>query len=307
MLVHVFVWVTLIMAVVAAFEELLSVYPNSLPMHMRGGAVFAESLRKQELWALQHNLAAANSTPNYFMQRVDHVNSNLGFFRQKFYVDTTFWTTDGPALLEVGGEGPHGSSPTGFIAEAARQLGAVMFTLEHRYYGESLPAPYTNKSMLQYLTVENALADLVRFMDYIDATWAKKQLVWVSVGGSYAGALSAWLKQRYPQRVAAAWSSSGVVNAIFHHASFDGHIQQVLSPMCRDAIAKVYRLASDMWDDPQQHAELLRKLEMPEYFTKSEMACLQTRRWLPYSIVRKVTCATLCSPVASTPSQTTSR
>lgn len=37
---------------------------------------------------------------------------------------------------------------------------------------------------------------------------------WITVGGSYPGALSAWFKTLYPNHAVGAWSSSAVINAI---------------------------------------------------------------------------------------------
>lgn len=42
---------------------------------------------------------------------------------------------------------------------------------------------------------------------------------WITVGGSYPGALSAWFKHVYPDHAIGAWSSSGVIEATldFNH------------------------------------------------------------------------------------------
>jgi hypothetical protein len=47
---------------------------------------------------------------------------------------------------------------------------------------------------------------------------------WVIIGGSYPGAMSAWFKHVYPDKVSAAWSSSGVINAIVDFNMFDQDI-----------------------------------------------------------------------------------
>ena len=55
---------------------------------------------------------------------------------------------------------------------------------------------------LQYLSSEQALADLATFIramnDKYDLTRKNK---WISFGGSYPGALSAWLRLKYPHLV----------------------------------------------------------------------------------------------------------
>ena len=40
-----------------------------------------------------------------------------------------------------------------------------------------------------------------------------KKRKWVTVGGSYAGALSAWFKSTHGSMVEAAWASSAVIEA----------------------------------------------------------------------------------------------
>ena len=55
---------------------------------------------------------------------------------------------------------------------------------------------------LQYLSSEQALADLASFIaamkDKYDLTENNK---WISFGGSYPGALSAWLRLKYPHLI----------------------------------------------------------------------------------------------------------
>ena len=44
---------------------------------------------------------------------------------------------------------------------------------------------------------------------------------WVSIGGSYPGALTAWFRSKYPDTVYAAWSSSGVINPALDYDGYD--------------------------------------------------------------------------------------
>lgn len=44
---------------------------------------------------------------------------------------------------------------------------------------------------------------------------------WVTIGGSYPGALSAWFKNQYPDSAVAAWSSSGVILPVRDFTNFD--------------------------------------------------------------------------------------
>ena len=73
---------------------------------------------------------------------------------------------------------------------------------------------------LKWLTAWEALGDIATFIEAQNKVLGRKA-EWVIVGGSYPGALSAWFKQLYPDHAVAAWSSSGVINAIEQFEDFD--------------------------------------------------------------------------------------
>mmetsp|Transcript_12866 Transcript_12866/g.21764 ORF Transcript_12866/g.21764 Transcript_12866/m.21764 type:complete len:108 (-) Transcript_12866:840-1163(-) len=85
---------------------------------------------------------------------------------------------------------------------------ALLVSLEHRYYGESLPTTLETEN-LRLLTTEQALSDIANFLRTINQFNPDRQVI--VIGGSYPGALSAWFRERYPHMAVASWSSSGVV------------------------------------------------------------------------------------------------
>jgi hypothetical protein len=99
----------------------------------------------------------------------------------------------------------------------AKEFGARVLVLEHRYYGTSQPFDNLNTENLKWLNSEQALEDLASFI-----VWAKSsektgidpKREWITIGGSYPGALSAWFRMKYPHLVIGAWASSAVINAI---------------------------------------------------------------------------------------------
>jgi len=93
-----------------------------------------------------------------------------------------------------------------------------MLIIEHRYYGYSQPFKTWDLSNLSYLTTENALADIALFLtsinnDLMNRYGGKKRKIFV-MGGSYPGALAAWMRYKYPHIVDGALASSAVVKAI---------------------------------------------------------------------------------------------
>ncbi len=71
---------------------------------------------------------------------------------------------------------------------------------------------------LKWLNSTQALADLNNFITdrntYLNKAYGEATRKWVTIGGSYPGALSAWFKAVYPESATVSWSSSGVINAI---------------------------------------------------------------------------------------------
>ena len=107
----------------------------------------------------------AASTHFYDSAVKDHFTTSIATAKepkwsQRYYVDSTFWKGEGyPVFLYIGGEGPQ-SAPSSrlFMWTLAEQHGALMISLEHRYYGESWPTPEA-AGPGPLMTHEQALAD----------------------------------------------------------------------------------------------------------------------------------------------------
>lgn len=62
---------------------------------------------------------------------------------------------------------------------------------------------------LQYLSSQQALADLAVFIEAMNSKYnLSPDVKWIAFGGSYSGALSAWLRMKYPHLVHGAMSAS---------------------------------------------------------------------------------------------------
>lgn len=94
----------------------------------------------------------------------------------------------------------------------------LVLVVEHRFYGQSLP--FGNSSFklenMKYLTSEQALSDLAYFINAVNVNkmYGVNGNPWITIGGSYPGAMSAWFRYKYPHLTIGAIASSAVVQAI---------------------------------------------------------------------------------------------
>jgi hypothetical protein len=100
----------------------------------------------------------------------------------------------------------------------AREWNATAHILEHRFYGQSklnlgVDEDSTSKEGLQLLTAEQALADAAVYIVQTNNAMRYKNPKWVVFGGSYAGNLAAWMREKYPELVVGAVASSAPVEA----------------------------------------------------------------------------------------------
>eukprot|EP00908_Phaeocystis_cordata_P005498 Transcript_15999.p1 GENE.Transcript_15999~~Transcript_15999.p1 ORF type:complete len:631 (+),score=215.45 Transcript_15999:895-2787(+) len=172
-----------------------------------------------------YNEALANHFDTYIAQGTPRRWS------QRYYVDARFWCGSGcPVFLYIGGEGPQGPvSDHLFMWTLAEKHGALMFALEHRFYGESRPTADMSDKSLELLTSTQALADLARFVGYVNSfvpghpdaastpplllAHATADSAWVTFGGSYPGDLATWFKLKYPALAVGTVGSSAPVFA----------------------------------------------------------------------------------------------
>lgn len=199
----------------------------TIPDRIKGGQWYMEQLR------LAGEAAAADSRPrdraSHWLARVDNFNASDGrTYRQRFFLDDQYFDPEGGLIfLLIGGEGTLTGPPNGFLGEMAGAYGALLVALEHRFYGESLPNNSIETDNYQYLTVEQALADVAAFSDHLRALYMDNPapLRFFTFGGSYPGALSSFYRAAYPDRTLGSLASSGVVHAILEFPQFDQHVR----------------------------------------------------------------------------------
>ncbi|RKP14644.1 peptidase S28, partial [Piptocephalis cylindrospora] len=176
-----------------------------------------------------------------FSQLIDHGQRSLGTFSQRYITNEYYYRQGGPIILYINGEDELNYwAIEGQVADLAQATGGLLVALEHRYFGQSLPfSEFTTKNM-QYLTTDQALKDLARFIQSFKGT-SKAQINpssrWIVVGGSYAGNLAAWMRLTYPDLVFAAYSSSAPVKAKLDFFEYDMAVHDGLPSVCASALS----------------------------------------------------------------------
>jgi len=139
----------------------------------------------------------------YFEQQLDHFNpQDLRTFQERYLVyDGAFNKSMNTIFFYAGNEGPVDAfyNNTGFMFDIAPEFGALVLFAEHRYYGETHPfGDDFSAQAMEYLTMENAIADYAVFMTAMKKKYDLPNARVVVFGGSYGGILAALCRIHYP-------------------------------------------------------------------------------------------------------------
>lgn len=138
------------------------------------------------------------SVPQTYTQNVQHFEED----------------TDSPIFIYVG-DGGHFTTEwlvRGHMFDIAADLKAALVTADHRYYGQNIPMPTASFDDLQFLTVDQALADLAILIDHVreNLRTSGRVILW---GTGYGGALAANARKKFPHLVDGVWASSAYFRA----------------------------------------------------------------------------------------------
>jgi len=183
----------------------------------------------------------------WFDQRNDHFSKNdVTTWKQRYIVNQTFWRGNGsPIFVMLGGEGPLSDVELAghfILNEKAQQYGALMVSVEHRFYGQSIPGDGTlSTENLRLLSADQALADYAVFIDFIKKQFKAADSKVVTFGGSYSGSLSAWMRQKYPNLVDIAYASSAPVFAKLDFPEYFQVVTESVGTTCAARLTEAYR------------------------------------------------------------------
>jgi hypothetical protein len=182
-------------------------------------------------------LASLPGAIGSFEQRLDHFDtSSTATFPQRYVVNTTFCEGPGPwncdtnsgIVLYISGEAPMSARRVAAhpLIDLAARTHSLLATLEHRFYGGSVPLDLTTANLSRFLTTDQALADLAGFVDFLRKGNSSRSVI--VVGGSYAGTLASYFRQTYPNHANFSWASSPPLHLKLDFTEYDAHCAEVL-------------------------------------------------------------------------------
>ena len=210
----------------------------------------------------------------WFTMPIDHMNRDAGTFEIRALVQTNVYhnSTTAPMLVYTGNEGPIEAffNATGFMTTTLQEeLQAKVVFIEHRYYGESIPA--ATSTPYQYLNTQQVLFD---FAKIVEALKPYPEAPVIAFGGSYGGMLSAMFRLKYPNVVDGAISSSAplLMRWVDPEAMFNltSNVIESISSDCAEGIKETFkyiqalREREDLYEDLSLSFGACETLKNPE-------------------------------------------
>jgi len=201
----------------------------------------------------------------WFTQKLDHFNGQeRRTWQQRYFTNSTFYKAGGPIFVQIGGEGAISGAYVQAVEMAVnygKRYGALMFVLEHRFYGKSKPLPNLSTDNLRFLSSQQALADLDIFIAAIKDKYKIPNAHVITFGGSYPGNLAAWFRLKFPHVSLASVASSAPVRAELDFLQYLEVVDQSLDYITGKECDNRIRTASNTIQTMLKTTDGTRKLE----------------------------------------------
>ncbi|KAJ7693146.1 serine carboxypeptidase S28-domain-containing protein [Mycena rosella] len=152
----------------------------------------------------------------WFDQLINHsAASDHSNFAQRVQVNNTFYKPGGPLFMFQGDDSSISCQELFEFGRRAPEFGAALMTIEHRYFGKSLPygnSTYNTTENMRFLTLDNVISDTITVVDWWRANVTESKNAPVIVfGGSYSATLATILRINHPSTFFGAVASAGPV------------------------------------------------------------------------------------------------
>ncbi|MBK7229165.1 MAG: peptidase [Ignavibacteriales bacterium] len=166
---------------------------------------------------------------------IDHNNPEGPKFKEQIFLSHV--DKDKPVVIEL-----DGYAVTNRPTELSKILKCNQIMVEHRCFGESVPAPFDWK----YLTIEQAAKDHHRIIELFKQYYTGK---WISTGISKGGSCVIFHKYFYPNDVDVAVPYVGPLNYSIDDQRVYEWIKSVSTPECREKVYNFQKLCFEKRDD----------------------------------------------------------
>ncbi|MDT3696463.1 MAG: S28 family serine protease [Ignavibacterium sp.] len=171
----------------------------------------------------------------FVTQPVDHNNPDGLKFKEQIFLSHI--DKDKPMVIELDGYAVENRP-----AELAKILDCNQIMVEHRYFGESVPAPFDWK----YLTIEQAANDHHRIIELFKKYYAGK---WITTGISKGGSCVIFHSYFFPDDVDVSVPYVGPLNYSIDDNRVYEWIKSVSTPECREKVFNFQKLCFEKRDE----------------------------------------------------------
>uniref|UniRef100_A0A1Y9IVY9 Prolylcarboxypeptidase n=1 Tax=Anopheles minimus TaxID=112268 RepID=A0A1Y9IVY9_9DIPT len=191
-----------------------------------------------------------------FRTRVDHLDvQNRATFEFDYVSNDAYYRPGGPIFIIVGGNNALNAYfiENGLFHDIARDAGAWLFSNEHRYYGRSSPVEDYSTPNMRFLSVEQALLDLIEWIDHLRREVVGDPNAKVILHGlGYGGAVAIWARQRFPSLIDGAWGSTASVIARVNFSEYGEDMGETIRVLghddCYGIVWRGFRTAENLID-----------------------------------------------------------
>ncbi len=212
---------------------------------------------------LRSDVTMRSEEIGFYDQKLDHSKVNSVTFKQRYFINSQYAeSAQSPVFYIICGEwNCAGTGSYSFVENMAKKMKAHLVALEHRFYGESLPTNNLTSAALSHLNLQSAIDDLASFQRHLMDTRGFNGK-WVVFGGSYAGTLSAFYREKHPELVAGALASSAPVLMKNEFKEYDAHIASVINKsQCGDNVREAVSLIEEKLSTPEGTAEVKKQFK----------------------------------------------
>jgi len=144
----------------------------------------------------------------------------------------------------------------GLVVDVARQVGGVLVTTDHRYVRLNIPTENASFENLQFLSVEQAVADVATLVttlfDHLGKNDGANVILW---GSGYGATLATFARKKYPHLITAAFASSGTFRAEVFDTSYHDNLSANLllhgSASCHQRVQNAFGVLNYLFENNQ--------------------------------------------------------